>query len=191
MTGLDFREIRSAIFFIRYLANPLANNSNSKTLPSRKFAQFNNNFEQLEKQQKHLDRLQKHQQQQQQHINQEFINPFPYYRHYPAASSILNKQNFNSFVMQHQHQQQQQSSMQRNYPQNLNAQSTSNNISKNARNRFLLHKLESSLVGGNVYDSQPYTNSNSINKKNSEFKSNNSNNNNTNNKRRSTQVFNL
>jgi predicted metal-dependent hydrolase len=160
------------------------NISNSKTLPSRKFAQFSNNFDQLEKQQKQIEKLQKQQntqQQQQQYYNsspnQEFINPFPYYRNFQPT--VIAKQNFNYVLHQHP-----TSTHHRHYVQNFQ------NKHLKTRNQFLMHKLESSLINSkkNTYN-EPYaqnsTNVNIIHKKNSELKLNN------NNKRRSTQVYNL
>ena len=183
--------------------NVSGSSSNSKTLPNtRKFAQFNNTFERLDKQQKQIEKLQQqqqqqYQQQQQQLYNsqisskhQEFINPFPYYRNY-APSTPLN--NLNNYVIQKHQQQHQQSLNQRQYYQNVNIQ----NKSFKNRNHLLLHKLESSCLNKNINFNEPFS-QNNLNKKNSYSKcptnNNNNNNNNSGNghgKRRSTQVYNL
>ena len=141
-------------------------------MPTRKFAQFNANFDQLDKQQKHLDKLQKQQQHQHTQLsNQEFVNPFPYYRHVAtlttaapnnnatSTSTNASKQNYNSsnYALQeynHRHaHQHQQSPMQRNFAQNTSTSTNHNhhhqaNMSKHIkiRNHFLLNKLESSLI---------------------------------------------
>ena len=170
------------------IGNSNSGSGNSKTLPIRKFAQFNNNFEILEKQQKQIDKLQLQQQQQQQQLqhsqiaskNHEFINPFPYYKNF-APSSAINKHNTNlsNYVTQHQ------SSHQRHYVQNRNFKN---------RNHLLLHKLESSLLNKNSPYNETYAqnaNNLSANKNNSDLKYANNNCANNNNKRRSTQVYNL
>lgn len=148
-------------------------------MPIRKFAQFTNNFDQLEKQQKQIEKLQKQQHQYYNNTpNHEFINPFPYYRNF-QANSVITKHNFNYVIQQHP-----THAHQRHY---ANVQ---NKHLKN-RNQFLMHKLESSLINNkNSPYNEPYTqilsNTNSISKKNSDLKLSN-----TNNKRRSTQVYNL
>lgn len=165
----------------------LTTSGNSKTLPVRKFAQFNNNFEQLEKQQKQLEKLQRQQQQQQynhQHhstanLKHEFLNPFPCYRNFPTTSALtkhhFNLNNYGIFQQQQQHHNQHQQ-QQLLYMQNSNVKSRG------------VNNLETSLINKNpasyITNEPLFSNTN---KKNSEFKSNN----NINNKRRSTQVFNL
>jgi hypothetical protein len=163
--------------------NSDANGKNSKTLPIRKFAQFTNNFDQLEKQQKQIERIQKQQNHHHQYYNStpnhEFINPFPYYKNF-QSNSVVTKNNLNYVIQQHPSSQ---------VHQRLYANVQNKHLK--ARNQFLMHKLESSIINNknNLYN-EPFThissNSSNINKKNSEFKHIN-----TNNKRRSTQVYNL